>query len=227
MVGPIRSPWDDVRVDRIGWAGVAVVAALVVAIGVAAVDARDRPDPVSLDDAVSSLVDAYARSRTETYRASGSFTRAAEDEPTRALSAAVEWVQRPPDRLIRQFGEVTGRRDDRLLACPAPIGDEAAECSLGPADESFDEAVAAEIDAFRSLVEGDAPLYEVRRRSAACWRMTRMRYDPRSGFGVEADLCVDEATGAVRSLRIDHGDIVEETVYDTITTEVDDADLEP
>ena len=75
---------------------------------------------------------------------------------------------------------------------------------------------------------GDDPLYEVSAgERVRCWRMDRTRYDPRSGYGEAAELCFDETTGALESIRIDHGRIVETTVYDDISAQVTDADLEP
>jgi hypothetical protein len=113
------------------------------------------------------------------------------------------------------------------VRCPAaPEGDEP-ECGLGPPGKGFDAVVDDEVEAFQALVDPPDPLYEVERLSGACWRMTRTRNDPRSGYGLETELCVDRDSGALRSVEIDHGRIQERTTYDDITTEVSGEDLEP
>ena len=211
-------------VDRVG---ALAAAGLVALVAVAAVEvdhhgstAAARPDPAA------ELVAAWERTRTATYHATGTFERRGAGGAH--LSVPVEIAQRPPERLLRQFGEVTGRRGNRPLQCPAPVGGGELECHLGPPGRSFDEVVADEVASFRRLVTGDDPLYEVEPADdEGCWRMTRTGPDPRSGFGVEAVVCVDPGTGALRSVEIDHGSVDERTTYDEITPEVTDADLEP
>jgi hypothetical protein len=219
-------------VDGVDRAGFVVVAVLVALMGGAIVEQATDAEPTVADseaeagaDPAGDLVEAFRRSRTATYRATGTFERTAPDGER--IAAKVEVVQRRPDRLLRQFGEVHGRRGDRELRCPAPTGGEEPECGLGPPGKGFDELVEDEVEAFRVLVSPPDPLYEVRRLSGSCWRMTRTRNDPRSGYGLETELCVDPASGALRSVEIDHGRIQERTAYDAITTEVTSADLEP
>ena len=215
--------------DGVDRAGFVVVAVFVGLMTVAAYDQSAGPgrstEPAQGADPAGALVEAFRRSRTATYRATGSFERTAPDGER--LAAEVEVVQRRPDRLLRQFGEVHGRRDDRELRCPVATGSDEPECGLGPPGKGFDAVVDDEVEAFRVLVAAPDPLYEVERLSASCWRMTRTRNDPRSGYGLEAELCVDRASGALRSVEIDHGRIQERTTYDDITTEVTGDDLEP
>lgn len=217
-------------VDRIG----ALATAGILVLGVAAATglgeggdgtgSQAEPQAEPLGHA-EDLVDAWERSRTATYHATGTFRRTGPGGAE--LSVDVELAQRPPDRLHRQFGEVTGRRGDRPLQCPAPIGEEPLACRLGPPDGGFQEAVAEEVAAFRRLVTGPEPLYEVAPGREGCWRMARTRPDPRGGFGLEAAICFDAATGAIRSVTVDHGEVDERTAYDRIDPEVTDADLEP
>ena len=217
------------RLDRVGLSVVLVLLALMalVASGPGTGPERRPTDRVDdpVDDPIEDLVTAFARSRTATYHAAGSFERSAPDGAR--IGAEVEIVQRPPDRLLRQFGEVQGRRGDRLLLCPAPIGGGPSACGLTEPGQSFEQVVDEEVDAFRAIVAGPDPLYEVERQSADCWRMTRTRNDPRSGYGLAAELCVDPGSGAIRSISIDHGRVEERTVFDAIRTEVTDEDLEP
>lgn len=208
-------------VDRIGAAAVAALVTLA-ALAVVGLDDGGGSAPA---DPVEELVAAWRRTRTATYHATGTFERTGSGGAE--LSADVEIAQRPPDRLLRQFGQVTGRRGGRPLECPAPVGQAEQTCGLGPPGPSFDEVVAQEVAAFRRLVSGPDPLYEVADAGDGCWRMTRTRPDPRGGFGLEAVVCVDAATGALRSVTIDHGAVEERTVYDEISPEVTERDLEP
>ena len=210
--------------DGVGRLGLAGVAALATLMAVAAADAW-RDGGATEASPADALVEAWRRSRTATYHASGTFERSRPGG--NRLEVDVEIAQRPPDRLVRQFGEVTGLRDGRALACPAPLGDDPLECRPGRRTARFEQVVEREVARFAALVTGDDPLYEVRPAQASCWQMTRTRNDPRSGFGLEATICVDERTGAVRSIVVDHGAVDERTVYDDITTEVTDEDLEP
>ncbi len=212
---------------RGGVIGVLAVVGFVALLAAGAVGALDGARSTGAGDPVGDLVDAWARSRTATYRATGTTTRTAADGTS--LTALSEVVQRPPDRLVRNLGAVTGRRGDRVLVCPDPTASsaEGGTCALGLPGQGFDVVVEAEVTAFAALVTGPDPLYEVRGREGSCWRLRRTRYDPRAGFGVRTDLCVDPTTGAVASIRTDHGSVVEETVHDRITAVVADADLEP
>ncbi|WP_436794012.1 hypothetical protein [Actinospongicola halichondriae] len=210
--------------DRLARTAAGVTAAFVALLVVAVVSTeRHHPSP---PDPTAALVDAWRTSRTATHRSTGTFERVAGDG-TR-LAAPTEIVQRPPDRLVRGFDEVSGRRDDRVLACPAPLDASPMACTLGQPGPDFAQVVLDEVATFEALVAGDDPLYLVDfGEDEGCWRMERTRNDPRSGYGESAELCFDPATGAMASIRIDHGDIVETTVYDEISADVSDADLEP
>lgn len=198
----------------------AFVALVVVALTTTEFDHEPEPDPTE------GLVEAWTRSRTATHRSLGTFERVAGDGDR--LAAPTEVVQRPPDRLVRGFDEVTGRRDDRVLTCPAPLDGGRLECSLGTPGRSFAAVAAEEAATFDALVTGGDPLYKVSRGDReGCWRMDRTRGDPRSGYGESAELCFHDGTGALESIRIDHGDIIETTVYDDISGTVSDEDLEP
>lgn len=211
-------------VDRLARVGAAATAGFLVLIGVAVVTTDLDHHPPA--DPTADLVDAWTRSRNATHRSLGTFERVG--AAGNRLAAPTEVVQRPPDRLIRGFDEVSGRRDDRALECPAPLDGGEMDCVLGPHGDTFDEVVDQEIAAFEALLTGDDPLYVAAAGDRdGCWRVERTRFDPRSGYGESADLCFDAVTGALASIRIDHGDIVETTVYDDISGDVSAADLEP
>jgi len=212
----------------LGWTGVAVWAAVLVGLAVVALrhedlDRRRPPDPVA------ELIDAWARSRSATFVASGTYER--RSEVTGAVIASEDVVaQRPPRRLHRQLGGVDGRDDDRLLVCPAPPpGQDTAPCHLGaPGGPTYAESVAREVAGLRSILAGPSPLYDVDRGEPGCFRLEQARVDPRAPFGVEASFCFDPATGAPAGSRVRYEGGVEEVVVVTdIRTDVRDADLEP
>lgn len=177
------------------------------------------------------LASAWERSRTATFVVSGTYERSS---PVTGASLASEDVlaQRPPDRLHRQLGGVDGRRDDRILLCPAPPAgdDDVQPCRLGPpGGPTYQEDVAQEVAGVRSLTAGPSALYAVRRGpDEGCYLLDLQRPDPRAPFGIEASLCFDPATGAPSSSRVVHaGGVVEVTAAISIRTDVTDADLEP
>lgn len=227
------------RARRLPWGILVVVAYALLLVG-AAVDAwRDREpdraaplrDPVAEHDqaAAADLVAAWERQRTGTYVATGTYERR---RPATGAELRSEDVlaQDPPRRLHRQLGGVTGRHNDRLVACPAPPpGAEARPCELGPpGGTTYAESVTEEVDALRALVLGPDPLYRVTRDGEACFRLDQVRVDPRAPFGFEATFCFDDATGAlVRSLVRHDSGVVEERVVTEARAEVTEADLTP
>lgn len=213
---------------------VGAYAALLIAVTVAEIRRDDLPrmsDAPAPTAVPEELAAAWERSRSGTFVVSGTYERSS---PVTGASLASEDVlaQRPPDRLHRQLGGIEGRRDDRLLLCPAPrTGDDDVEpCRLGAASgRTYAEDVALEVAGIRSLTTGPDPLYVVRAgRDAGCYLLDLQRPDPRAPFGLEASFCFDPSTGAPSSSRVEHpGGVVEVTVATSIRTDVTDADLEP
>jgi hypothetical protein len=214
-----------------GWVIVVLYAAAIVVALVATSDGdRGHGEPAGDEDAATAFVDAWERSRQATFVRTGTFERRSEITDA-AITSEDELAQRPPRRLHRQLGGVDGRDDRRTIVCPAePGGDgDPAECHLGdPAGASYDEDVAAEVAALRTLVEGASPVYSVSRAGDGCFGLEQVRPEPRAPFGVEAQLCFDDATGAPTDSRVRYaGGIVEVIAVTDLTGSVDDADLEP
>jgi hypothetical protein len=213
-----------------GWVVVVAYAALLLIVSVDAVGREDLARASDPDAAAQRFALAWERSRTATFVAEGTYERRSDVTGARLASEDV-LAQRPPDRLHRQLGGVEGRRDDRLLLCPAaPAGDDAVPpCRLAPAGpRSYDEEVAREVAGVRSLTMGAGRLYAVTETEEGCFALELERADPRAPFGVDASFCFDQATGAPRSSRVAHeGGIVEVVVVAAIRTDVRDADLEP
>lgn len=192
---------------------------------------RTAPSGAPTESVAEELAAAWERSRTGSFVVSGTYERSS---PVTGASLASEDVlaQRPPDRLHRQLGGIEGRRDDRLLLCPAaPAGDDEVQpCRLGaPSGRTYAADVAQEVAGIRSLTTGPDPLYDVRAgRDDGCYLLALRRPDPRAPFGIDASFCFDPATGAPVSRRVEHpGGVVEVTAATSIRTEVTDADLEP
>ena len=100
---------------------------------------------------------AWERSRTATFVRTGTFERRSEVTGS-SISSEDVLAQRPPRRLHRQLGGVSGRDDRRLARVPAapPTGSTPSDCTLGePSGPSYEEDVASEVAALRTLVTGD------------------------------------------------------------------------
>ena len=213
----------------LGWVLVALYAASLVAVTAATDDGTLRPGDRSDDrDAVEDFVAAWERSRQATFVRSGTYERRSEQTGATITSEDV-LAQRPPQRLHRQLGGVNGRDDRQAIVCPAEPDGESAECTLGrPAGPTYDEDVASEVAALRTLVEGASPVYAVERVDDACFALAQLRAEPRAPFGRDARFCFDAATGAPTDSRVRYaGGIVEVVAVTELTGDVQDADLEP
>jgi hypothetical protein len=202
--------------------GGAAVVAFAACIVVASVLAVLDEGAVGGARAADRFVAAWERMRTGTYVLEADFVRRSESGSE--LRGAIVIAQRPPERVIRQFGGVSGRLDDQPLLCGArPSGDP--ECRLGSAGRSFDESVSHEVEVLRTYFDPDAPLYTVV-AAGDCFRLRRQRELPLAPYGETARFCFDERTGATRLIEVDHGDgITEVTTAREIRTDVRDADL--
>src|SRR4051812_40466901 len=145
-VGDVPSSRLQVRATVAGAvAGIAVTVALVV------VGPLRLPTRIDRSDAQDEFLAAWERSRQGTYLVRGTFERR---RPGGAvLSTPTELAQRPPSRLVRRFGGVTGMIDGRAVSCTSDTG--AMRCTTAPATTttgpppSYDEIVQQELDAFR------------------------------------------------------------------------------
>jgi hypothetical protein len=216
----------------VGWTAVLAYAVALVAVTVTTRDGDLRPGDRGRDTAAASeLVAAWERSLRATFLRTGTFERRSESTGA-VISSEDVLAQRPPRRIHRQLGGVDGRDDRRPISCPsAPEGEDLppAPCSFGePTLPSYEEDVATDIAALRTLVEGPDPVYAVERAADGCFDLAQQRVEPRAPFGVEARFCFDEETGAPTDSRVGYsGGIVEVIAVVSVTNEVDDADLVP
>jgi hypothetical protein len=208
-------------------AGIAVTAALVV-VGPLRLPAR-----IDRSDAQDEFLAAWERSRQGTYLVRGTFERR---QPGGAvLSTPTELAQRPPSRLVRRFGGVTGMIDGRAVSCTSDAGE--MRCTTAPATTttgpppSYDETVQQELDAFRGWFSpggpGQGPRYRViRSREPGCFDLVLAVSGAEAPYGTDTRICFDEATGAPRSTerRFENG-VIETERADTIVAAVSAADL--
>jgi hypothetical protein len=201
---PDESPPEDQVVSRSVPIGVvAAVAGLIVGLGVVAVLALtgafdvERREP----DAQDQLVAAFERHRAAVYAFDGEFTRTMPDG--RRLESGAFVVQRPPDELRRQLGGTSGRINGRRVNCS--VGpDDRFQCATGAPVDSWDAMVARELDNLRSYFDPAAPAYTADRVSGGCFELQLVAAVPDPPYGVRAELCFDEPTGALRRVEIEH-----------------------
>ena len=128
------------------------------------------------DDDVEAFVDAWERSRQATFLRLGTFER--RSEVTEAvISSEDQLAQRPPRRLHRQLGGVDGRDDRRTIVCPATVDmAEPPRCDFGePAGPTYDEDVATEVAALRTLLEGPLPCTRSKGLGDGCFELAQLR----------------------------------------------------
>jgi hypothetical protein len=206
---------------------VALVAVLALVVGVVAVLAvvRDRDDAIEGEAALEGLVAAWERYRMGTFVVESEWRRTMRADG-RTLYSATFLAQRPPDRVQRQHGSVRGQLNGNPIYCgTGPDGTYGCTPAARPAPDHR-ATVEDELEAWRSYTVGAVPLYEVRHDGDECFTLQLVRVDfPDPPYGREAELCFDEATGALRLLRRELPTAVEVQEAVAIRTEVGPADF--
>jgi hypothetical protein len=210
------------------------VVGLAVTVGLVVAGPLRLPARVDRSDARDAFLAAWERSRRGTFLVRGTFERR---QPNGAvLSTPTELVQRPPDRLVRRFGGVTGTFDGREVSCADDRGE--LRCvTAGPGGDEgeppvpYDEGVRRELAAFRDWFTPPGPnlrpRYRVLRASEpGCFDLILAVPGAEAPYGTDARLCFDEATGApTRSERRFDNGVIETDRADSIIARVTDADL--
>ena len=177
------------------------------------------PDPA----APPAFLAAWERSRTGTYLVEGAYTQ--ERAGAVVMDGLSRTVQRPPDRLVAQFGAVDGRLGGEVVGCAPTPDEESVVCRSGGPAPPYAEEVAGEMARLRSYVEGDPPLYRVDQEAdGSCFVLTLARTIPAPPYGEVARFCFDPDTGAPVRQEVTRGDVVDRTVASTVRAPTD-ADL--
>ncbi|MEZ5144430.1 MAG: hypothetical protein R2726_18240 [Acidimicrobiales bacterium] len=200
-------------------AGVVVGGAVVVAL-VATGVLRLPPRPEG--DARDQFVAAYERSRHGTYVVESQFERRMDTGAV--LTSAQRLAQRPPDRVVRQFGGIDGVLQGRAVVCSTgPDG--SFGCRRGDAPRDFDAEVRQEVDNVRGYVTPPAPIYRVAKEADGCFALTQVIVYASPPFGSSARFCFDDATGAPTTVERRLDNATERLEATEVRTTVTDDDL--
>jgi hypothetical protein len=200
-------------------AGIAVGSAI--AVGLVAGGALRVPVQRDYRDASADFLTAWERSRTGSFVVDSEFRRTLADG--RTLFSSSQLVQRPPDRILRQFGGIDGQIDGHPVICSTDQNDNYSCITGSMSVPTGEEALRTELDTFRSyFTTPDPPLYQViHAPEAGCFELIQQIAYPDPTYGRYAKMCFDEPTGALRVLerRLDGG-VVETLEAFAIRTDV-------
>lgn len=214
-----------------------VIGVLVVLVTAALVfDGDDDAPPAPIDElsfpavehdeeAAQDLVVAWERWRTASFVTNGRWTRTL-DSGVEPLTGDVYRAQQPPRRLFVELGAVTEEIDGELLLCDA-VSDQliVPNCAAVTSSRTFDERVRAEMTLVLGYVLGDERLYDVGRRDDGCFGLDVVVADSRSPWGLAAQFCFDDDSGALVSSRVRRQSAVDEEFTTSIRVDVSDADF--
>jgi hypothetical protein len=174
-------------------------------------------------EAALAFLDAWAISRETTWKMIATFERTPANGSGK-LSSPLEMVQRPPDRLVRQFGSVAGLLDGEEVGCSTgPDGE--TQCRSG-APKDYEEEVATELSRLESYVAGPVPIYAVTREGSDCFRLDRQLEYLLPPYGDQATFCFDGSTGAPVRTEVVRPEATDVTKADAVSADVTDADFE-
>ena len=185
-------------------------------------DTTPAPNSGTRRAAADAFLAAWAASRAGTWKVDSTFERTPANGKGK-LSSPLESVQRPPDRLIKQFGSVTGVIDGKEVGC-APAPDGTVKCRAGAAVD-YDKEVATEMQRLQTYVAGPVPIYAVSREGATCFRLDRQIQYLAPPYGDHARFCFDPKTGAIVKTEVVRPEATDVTTAVIVTGDVADADL--
>ncbi len=109
-------------------------------------------------------------------------------------------MQRPPDHLRRENGQVSGAINGHVISCDAQANGQYL-CGPTPTTEDFDKSVAAQMTALTGYFTGPIPLYRVVHAGIGCFELTQVREYPSAPYGSFARMCFDAPTGAITYVK--------------------------
>ncbi|GAC1355170.1 MAG: hypothetical protein NVSMB4_16440 [Acidimicrobiales bacterium] len=136
-------------------------------------------------------------------------------------------AQRPPDRVRLGGGATEARRGFTLVACAVPPRGDHPVCRQAPTRRTWREDVERDMSALRALVEGPGAVYGVRSPSSGCWDLILRRPEETVPvvLGRGSQYCLDPATGAVLSSRVQRIGAVDRVTTVARHAPATDADL--
>lgn len=204
------------RVGALAGAAVGIAACVaLVATGVLSAD-----EVVTGDEAADQLLGDWQRSRESSYVMEGTWAR--EKDGVGVMSSAVFEAQRPPDRLRRESGGVTGVLDGQTINC---ITDATGQFGCGRSGHAADyaEQTTQELDNLESYLAGDPALYDVA-SDGTCYLLQLRVAIPEPPYGRQARMCFDDDFGALRYLQVRTAGVTD-TFQATSIRAVSDADF--
>lgn len=221
---------DDGRIRRPRWVKISALLVFAAMFGGAAAGVldvfRQGGGGTTSTGAATAFVTAWERRLMSTWAVEGQSERSRLDGTAGELRTAFRAAQRPPDRIVEQYGAVDARRDGRSIGCGATVeGSDVLTCTDRGEAEPYTAQVSEELIRLRALVLGDEPAYTVTGRGDGCFDLTVVKADPAPPLGDTASFCFDEATGAMRSSEILSVGVLDRTFATAIRPTVTDADL--
>ena len=132
-------------------------------------------------------------------------------------------VQKPPTRMVAEFGAITGIADGRAVECDWATGERFCNPDVEPLD--YQTFVDNELAAFRSVLASEPPGYVASLR-ADCWQLVMLSDPGTQPFGLRGEVCFDDETGALDRASYEFADGLVETRQATrIRTTVEQADF--
>jgi hypothetical protein len=184
-----------------------VIGAVMTAVLAITLDHAKSTPPVA---PAQQFLDAWSRYRAGTWAVEGHFDRFVNGQDA-VLSDDTFNVQRAPDHLSRQGHRVNAVLGGQRVVC-VPDLEGVARCVTSPVPQTYDQEVIGELDGWRKIVMGNAPVFAVH-VNKQCFELTRLRDDVAfDRYGRSSTTCFDPATGALQHSETRHPNALD--VYD-------------
>ena len=195
-------------------------------IGAARVPVNPFPRVEHDETAAADLTAAWERWRTATFYARGWWERRLDSGGTPLRGSALT-VQDPPRRVVVRLGSVVELVEGSTRSCDADVdGAVPPLCTAATGGVGYDERVARELSVIEDYVMGDTRTFDVGRGDLdGCFRAENRALLAAAPWGLWAEFCFDDATGAMRSARIRRDSAVDTEVMIEIRADVTDADF--
>ncbi|NNE73220.1 MAG: hypothetical protein HKN26_06130 [Acidimicrobiales bacterium] len=132
-------------------------------------------------------------------------------------------VQKPPTRMVAEFGAITGIADGRAVECDWSTGERFCNPDVEALD--YQTFVDTELAAMRSVLASEPPGYVASYRDD-CWQLVMLQDPGTQPFGLRGEVCFDDETGALDRARYEFADgLVETRKASRIRTTVEEADF--